>query len=548
MESQTRFAAGSNEARFSPGAEEFVAMRGEHRAAMVTTEVSSDLHTPVSAFMKLAGRGPCFLLESAESGRMWGRYSFLGFEPAAMAESRRGTLTVTEDGGAREVPGNPVRALLDLVEGARVHVPTDDMPFSGGAVGYFGYETVRHLERVPAAPSPGGAPEMMFMFPGRLVAFDHLRSRIRLHCLAPLSGSRRECLDAHASAVRGLEEMIAGLNSPLGPEASRVAGVGGVARGVHDQDRCGSRSPGSCALPGFANMTREEFESTVAAAREHVHAGDVFQVVVSARFGVPFDGDPLDVYRRLRAENPSPYMFYMRLGDLSLVGSSPEPMVTRRAGEVMIRPIAGTRPRGDDPAGDEALAAELVSDAKEKAEHVMLVDLARNDLGRVCLPGTVRVTRLMDVERYSRVMHMVSEVRGELDGAAGNYDVLRAAFPAGTVSGAPKIRACELISELEPEGRGPYAGAIGYIGYSGDMDTCIAIRTAVVEGGRAVVQAGAGIVADSVPSREWAEVLSKAEALVTAVAAGGTAGTVRSIAGAMAVAGRGSPEEERSLK
>jgi anthranilate synthase component 1 len=270
-----------------------------------------------------------------------------------------------------------------------------------------------------------------------------------------------------------------------------------------------------------SNVTREEFEEMVAKAREYILEGDAYQVVVSQRFKTAFSGDPLSVYRLLRSENPSPYMFYLELPGLHLVGSSPEPLVTNRGGRAVIRPIAGTRPRGSDGPADSRLAGDLLEDPKEKAEHIMLVDLARNDLGRVCRPGTVKVTRLMQVEKYSHVMHMVSEVEGHLKEGCGNCDLLKAAFPAGTVSGAPKIRACEIIEELEGEGRGPYAGAIGYLSYSGDMDTCITIRTALIREGSATVQAGAGIVADSIPGEEWRETRDKAQALIRAIGIAG---------------------------
>lgn len=533
MKDERNSGATTGPARFSPTADEFAGLRGRYRAAMVTTEVSSDLHTPVSAFMKLAGPGPCFLLESAESGKMWGRYSFIGFEPAAVARSRGGALMVAENGTEREIPGNPVRALTELVEGSGVHVP-EDMPFSGGAVGYLGFEAVRHLEKVPLSGGSPETPDMVFMFPGRLLAFDHLRSRMRLHALAALPNDPDECRASYEGAVSELREMIVRLRAPLDPEACLGAEAEGWPGGSYGRAP-GRDLPGEAGAPSArANMSGAQFERMVAEAREQILAGEVFQVVVSARFSMRYDGDPLSIYRQLRAENPSPYMFYMRLPGLALVGSSPEPMVTRRGEQVMIRPIAGTRRRGRTGAEDEELELQLTVDPKEKAEHVMLVDLARNDLGRVCRPGTVKVERMMEVERYSRVMHMVSEVRGEIRPGLGNYELLRAAFPAGTVSGAPKIRACELIGELEPEGRGPYAGAIGYLAYSGDMDTCIAIRTAVVQGDRAVVQAGAGIVADSVPAMEWKEALSKAEAVVMAVSA------------AREAAGRG--VEERSAR
>lgn len=487
----------------SPSGREFISIEG-YDLAMVSAEVSSDLETPVSAFLKLRGREPCFLLESAEGGRTWGRYSFLGFEPYAVARLSGGLLTVEDDAGVRTVEGDPVRSVFELVEGVRALVPDDGMPFTGGAVGYFGYGVLPYLEKVRLAdrqPVPP-VPEMMFMFPRRIVMFDHLRSRMRLCALASLEGTRAAREEAYGDAVRGIGLMAAGLEKHLPKGAV-----------IDPSDGCGHDD-----FEGVqSNLTRERYECMVERARAYIHAGDAFQVVLSQRFSLPFEGDPLSVYRHLRAGNPSPYMFYMELPGVTLAGSSPEPMVTKRGDRVVIRPIAGTRPRGESAGTDAALAEELKADEKERAEHIMLVDLARNDLGRVSRAGSVRVTRLMDIERYSHVMHMVSEVEGVIDGRHGNAGLLRAAFPAGTVVGAPKVRASEIVDELEPDGRGPYAGAVGYLSYSGEMDTCIAIRTVVIKDGLAAVQAGAGIVADSVPASEYEETRNKARAVLKAV-------------------------------
>ncbi len=523
--------AGNLATRVSPSFEEFMELRDGYGAVMVSAEISSDVHTPVSAFIKLDRGGPGFLLESADSTKMWGRYSFLGIGMKALAFTRDGSLIVREEGVERSLTGDPVRALVDLVDGARVRVP-DDMPFAGGAVGYLGYDVFKYFENVPVSGHPMALPEMMFMFPRRLIAFDHLRSRMRLSVLVSVPRGREACALTHARAVAELEEMMASLNVPLhGGAALDLAPAAGPRVPQDDPWMANTaESEGSSERPCTprANMSAERFELMASRAREYIAAGDAFQVVVSARFSVPFGGDPLRMYRYLRAENPSPYMFFMRFGGMTLVGSSPEPMVTRRGDRVLIRPIAGTRARGATAAEDAELSRELLADPKERAEHVMLVDLARNDLGRVCTPGSISVTRLMDVENYSHVMHIVSEVEGMLHPGLGNHDLLRATFPAGTVSGAPKVRAGEIIEELESEGRGPYAGAIGYLGYSGDMDTCIAIRTAVVAGGRAFVQAGAGIVADSVPSSERREVLNKASAVLRAVEAAGVSERHRS--------------------
>jgi anthranilate synthase component 1 len=502
----------------SPGREEFEALEG-YTHAIVFTGLSCDLETPVSTFMKLraAPDEPCFMLESAESGRMWGRYSFLGFAPSAVASVDCGSLVVTMPGGEIVIADeDPVEALFSMVDGARVFVSggADEVeeapPFEGGAVGFFGYGTLGLVEKVMLAKEAGvgGIPELMFMFPGRLVVFDHLRSRLRLSVLVDLRRAGEERGRAYDAAVDELEEMASSVRDQL-PRG------GSISIDTNTQDDFSGVN---------GNVTRQRFEEMVREALEHIFAGDAFQVVVSQRLSMPFDGDPLSVYRHLRAENPSPYMFYLQMPGVTLVGSSPEPMVTNLKGRAVIRPIAGTRPRGAGAEADAALASELEGDAKEKAEHIMLVDLARNDLGRVSRPGTVKVTRLMEVERYSHVMHMVSEVEGVLEDGAGNCELLKASFPAGTVVGAPKVRAAEIVEALEPDGRGPYAGAVGYLSYSGDMDTCITIRTVVIRDGTAHVQAGAGVVADSDPAHEYQETLDKARAVVRAVRAAGRAG------------------------
>lgn len=497
----------------SPSPEAFEELAGQFSLAMVTAEIASDLETPVSAFIKLKESGPCFLLESAESDKMWGRYSFLGFEPIMLARLEDGRLIVSSGEVEKVVEGDPVRGLFELVEGPEVFIPIEGVPFSGGAVGYFGYGVLEHLENIRLSNNEA-VPEMMFMVPGRLAIFDHLRSRIILCAISRVPEQHDACRVEYDLAIDKIDRMVAKLEVPLPHGCGILLGPHKSAEGQMEAD------PG--AAPGDfdrfeSNVTREEFEEMVAKAREYILAGDAFQVVVSQRFKTAYSGDPLSVYRILRSENPSPYMFYLELPGLHLVGSSPEPLVTNRGGRAVIRPIAGTRPRGSDGPDDSRLAKDLLEDPKEKAEHIMLVDLARNDLGRVCRPGTVKVTRLMQVEKYSHVMHLVSEVEGHLKEMCGNYDLLKAAFPAGTVSGAPKVRACEIIEELEGEGRGPYAGAIGYLSYSGDMDTCITIRTVLIHEGSATVQAGAGIVADSIPSEEWRETRNKAQVLINAV-------------------------------
>lgn len=486
-----------------PNRREFGDLCGDFEKAFVFEEMSCDLETPISAFIKLKGSGPCFLLESAEKGKAWGRYSILGFDPEKIVFSRGGRLSLSENGRSKEVQGDPVSGLYEEVEKEKVFNPRVDIPFSGGAVGYFGYEILPYLEKVELSQNKRGIPEMMFMFPRRIAVFDHLKSRIVLGVLTRVPQEKAEGSEVYEEAVSNLEQMAATLRAPLpfglGERPNR--------EGNDDFEDVSS------------NMTREEYEGVVETAKEYILDGDAFQIVLSQNFAIPFEGEALSIYRQLRSENPSPYMFYLDLPEVTLVGSSPEPMVTQRNGKAMIRPIAGTRKRGSTEEEDVELEKDLMDDPKERAEHIMLVDLARNDLGRVCEAGTIQVSRLMEVERYSHVMHLVSEVDGNLHQGMGNYELLKASFPAGTVSGAPKVRACQIIEELEGEGRGPYAGAVGYLSYSGDMDICITIRTVVVSGDTAMVQAGAGIVADSVPSNEYEETRNKARALIRAVKA-----------------------------
>lgn len=490
---------------YSPGESEFADLARSHNLVTVSRTVSADTETPVTAFMKLGGGKYSFLLESAEGGEMWGRYSFIGCEPLALLRCSGGRLDFPLGGKTAASGANPVDFLFETMEEFDAHEGVDEPPFSGGAVGYFSYDLLPCMEDVELRASGGlGLPEMMFMFTRTSAAFDHLAGRLTLMANVPVpSGAGEgELRSLYRQAIASLESMTRDLSAGIPRDPSSD-----VYFLSQEADFRGVES----------NFTRREYEAAVERAKEYIFAGDAFQVVPSQRFSLPLRCSPFNVYRSLRSENPSPYMFFLRFDDLCLIGSSPEPMVRQRGGRAVIRPIAGTRPRGRTPREDAALAEELMGDAKERAEHVMLVDLARNDLGRVCVPGTVRVERMLEVERFSHVMHLVSEVSGELRQGRGNRDLLRATFPAGTVSGAPKIRACQIIDELEKDRRGPYAGAVGYISYGGDMDTCIAIRTIVAHGGRAYVQAGGGVVADSDPGREYEETRSKARALLRAI-------------------------------
>jgi anthranilate synthase component 1 len=465
-----------------------------------------DAETPVSAFAKLR-RGPfAFLLESAPAGgETWARYTFMGTEPRGAWRLKDG---VAEDWtldrgwhGAR-TPADPLADLQALVA---KHEPVD-VPelgaFWSGAVGFFSYDIARHIERLPNAPPRTiTAPDALFVFTHALVIIDALRSQARVVVGVPVDAgaSDAELQRAHADAVRDIDATIARLRAP-----------GSLA--PLDLDRSSPPATGTYAY------SREKFERDVERIREYIFAGDCFQALLARRIQVPLDFEPAELYRALRALNPSPYMYHLVLDGLELVGSSPELLVRVAGGRVTVRPIAGTRPRGLTPEDDERMAAELLVDEKERAEHVMLVDLGRNDVGRIAKYGTVEVTDLMVVERYSHVFHIVSQVEGQLQPDASAIDVFRATFPAGTMTGAPKVRAMQIIDELEPERRGPYAGAIGYIA-AGDrrMDLAITIRTCVISDGIASVQAGAGIVADSIPANEWEETENKARAMLTAI-------------------------------
>jgi anthranilate synthase component I len=479
-----------------------VAEKKRIRMQPIIRELPADVETPVSVYLKLRALGSSFLLESVEGGEHLARYSIIGTQPSGILKSWRERIVLEEEGSWVEFPAGE-RDVLDVL---REYMPIydtaigDDLPrFSGGAIGYMGYDLVRSFERLPA----GGddtlkLPESVFLLCERLVIYDHARHRLLVVAHARVDESGQA--DTHA-AEAAIEEMAARLKRPLPAEAARAAGSAVV---VADEFE--------------SAFSRPAFEAAVRRAKEYITAGDIFQVVLSRRMSRRTPARPFDIYRALRRVNPSPYMFYLELPDgLRLIGSSPEVLVRVDRGVVETRPLAGTRPRGKTPADDAALARELLADPKERAEHVMLVDLARNDVGRVSRYGSVAAPTLMDVERYSHVMHIVSDVHGELDPARDAYDVLRACFPAGTVSGAPKVRAMEIIDELEPERRGPYAGAVGYFGYSGNMDTCITIRTIVMQGDRVFLQAGAGIVADSEPATEYEETNNKLRALSQAL-------------------------------
>jgi len=480
-----------------PSRDEFLAHAREGALVPVWRETLADLETPVSAFLKIH-RGPYgFLLESVQGGERWGRFSFLGTEPACIIRVAGSVVELASPGGSveRRSTGDPMQVVREVLGGYRP-VALPGLPrFAGGAVGYVAYDMVRTFERLPATlPDDLGVPEALLLVTDTLLVFDNVAQTIKAltHARVGAEGAAA----AWEQAVGRLDELLGRLRGPLPARPPR-------------------RRPASWAPR--ANLQPVEYRRRVERAQEYIRAGDVIQVVLAQRFEIPLAAAPFDVYRMLRTVNPSPYMFFLALGDLALAGASPEVMARVEDGVLTVRPIAGTRPRGESEDRDAALEQELRTDPKERAEHVMLVDLGRNDVGRVCIPGTVEVTERFVVERYSHVMHLVSNVRGRLRPGMDCFDAFRATFPAGTLTGAPKIRAMEIIEELEPVRRGVYGGAVGYFGFSGAMDTAIAIRSVLMRGDRAWVQAGAGIVADSDPAAEHQECVNKARAVLDAV-------------------------------
>nr|WP_246551277.1 anthranilate synthase component I [Geobacter hydrogenophilus] len=463
----------------------------------VCREIMADMDTPVSAFRKIDDGSYSFLLESIEGGEKWGRYSFLGSNPATVIRTRGTTVEIVTNGQVRAVTSDdPLGFVREYLARFRpVEIP--GLPrFFGGAVGYLGYDMVRHFERLPTEkPAVIGAWDSCFVITDTILIFDTMRQKITVVSNAHLEdGQAPEA--AYAEAIARVDALIAKLRAPLPAMPA---------------------APAVRTVSFSSNVPREAFEAAVEKCKEYVRAGDIIQVVLSQRFSGELTVEPLAIYRVLRTLNPSPYMFFLRMDDTLVVGASPEVMVRKEGGRVELRPIAGTRPRGATPEQDEHLAEELLADPKERAEHVMLVDLGRNDLGRVCRNGTVRVSELMVIERYSHVMHIVSNVEGELVEGKDAFDVVRATFPAGTLSGAPKVRAMEIIDELEPVRREVYGGAVGYFSFSGNMDLAIAIRTLVIRDGMVHLQAGAGIVADSNPAAEYQETVNKAMAVVKAI-------------------------------
>jgi anthranilate synthase component I len=486
---------------FHPDEEQFLADLTRHSLVPVTAQLVADLDTPLTLFAKVAeGKDHAFLFESVEGGEKWGRFSFIGYEPILTFRSAADKVRVAwaRDGFAEQVSHvDPLVALKSLI--AELHAADSaELPrFCGGAVGYLGYDMVRFIEDLPSDKPTLPLPDSAFMVPKIVLVHDSLKQLVTVVCWTYNDGRDGRVL--YAEACRLVAEVISAIKAPVSPTFFVESGMGAP---EHAFD---------------SNMDKKQFMAMVEKAKEYILAGDIIQVVLSQRFSTPTSVSPLVLYRALRHINPSPYLFFLRFGEVIQIGSSPEILVRKDGNNIELRPIAGTRRRGTDATEDLALERELLADPKETAEHLMLVDLGRNDVGRVAKGGRVQVRDLLVVERYSHVMHLVSGVHGEIAEGKDQFDVLAACFPAGTVSGAPKIRAMQIIDELEPDRRGAYAGSVGYFGFSGNMDFCITIRTFVLSGGKLWIQAGAGIVADSAPEAEYEETINKSLALRRAV-------------------------------
>ena len=486
---------------FSPGWPEFYEKTKKGNLIPVYREILADLETPVSAFLKIDNGEYSFLLESVEGSEQIARYSFLGSNPLCAFICKGNKVTLVQQKGKSQVlplEQDPLDTLKQFLGAYKAVLDESLPPFFGGAVGYMSYDAVKYFEKISSDPKKDALklPHCVFLIADTLLVFDHFKHTITVISNALLS-EHDDPVAVYEKTCNKIDALVQRLKQPLKIE-----------------------KPEETALPPVplnSNFSREDFFAAVGKAKEYIRAGDVVQVVLSQRLKGKIHTDPFTIYRVLRTINPSPYMFYFKAGDLHLVGASPEMLVRVQGDEVETRPIAGTRSRGKDAIEDELLANELLTDSKERAEHIMLVDLGRNDLGRVCVYGSVEVKEFMHVEKYSHVMHLASQVRGRLHHGFDRFDCLRACFPAGTVSGAPKIRAMEIIEEMEPNDRGPYAGAVGYFSFDGNMDTCITIRTIMIKKDIVYIQAGAGIVVDSEPEKEYEEIMNKAKALVKAV-------------------------------
>jgi len=491
----------STKNKYFPSKKEFIKLSKKGNIVPVYTEIMADFETPLSAFTKIDDGQFSYLLESVVGGERIARYSFLGSAPALVFMSKGRKITIWARGKkkvftAKKGPLEEIKKIMRKFS----FVPVSALPrFCGGLVGYMGYDTVRFFERIPDKNKDDlKLPDCFFMLTDTILLFDHVEHRIKIVSNAFIDG---DASSAYEAAVAKINKVVRRLSKPAGQPVRR-----GRVKSDADED-----------MPVKSNLTKHQFTNIVKKAKKYIAAGDIIQVVLSQRFEKDITADPFEIYRALRSINPSPYMFYLKFGKLRLVGASPEIMVRCEGSVAELRPIAGTRPRGRDATEDKLLAKELLKDPKERAEHIMLVDLGRNDVGRVCRYDTVKVSEFMAIEKYSHVMHIVSDVSGVLNPTSDIFDLVKASFPAGTVTGAPKIRAMEIIDELEGVKRGIYAGSVGYFSFSGNLDTCIAIRTIVVNNRTAYVQAGAGIVADSNPEKEYKETLNKAKAMLAAI-------------------------------
>jgi len=470
----------------------------------VYTQLISDMETPITLFRKLSGHGKSFLLESGEGEGKNAQFSFMGFNPFLSLEARDGTLYLEKDGEITTSKGNPFETLQEIMEQIDWIDPIS-LPFSGGAVGYFGYDLVNYLEPVgPSPPDDRGMPDMSMIFPREILAFDHRNHLLTALLVFQVEDDLYKSYKQACGELKGLIERL---------QKEKELSLGGGHKNL-------ASTYGEYGEVSFtSNLNPRQYTDTVEKVKELIYEGEIFQLVASQRLEVKTPVDPFLAYRTMRSVSPSPYQFYLDLGEVTLCGSSPEMLVRVENGEAWTRPIAGTRPRGNTPGEDEAYACDLLADEKERAEHIMLVDLGRNDLGKVCNYGSVRAENLMQVERYSHVMHITTDVKGTLAANRSPLDALKSCFPAGTVTGAPKVRAMQLINQLEPTKRGPYSGAVGYLGFNGNMDTCITIRTIVAHQDSMFIQAGAGIVADSIPESEYQETLHKTKSLLKTLSA-----------------------------
>lgn len=491
---------------YYPKRENFLKADRDINILTVYRKILADTETPISVFQKIGRNGFSYLLESAEGGDKLARYSFIGIDPFLIFKSKGTQIETSSKEEKVKYTENPLHFLRRLSANFKV-AEIEGLPrFFGGGVGYFGYDLVRFIEELPNNTKDDlDIPDCLLIYAGLIVVFDHLTHQIWVIANIPFNKKKITREQIYDQAIAQIEKVILQLSNP--DSKNENEGNKKIEQDIKNQKSRKTKS----------NLKQEEFMEKVEKAREYIMAGDAFQIVLSQRLSRKTSQSPFKIYRSLRSLNPSPYMYYLNYGEIQIVGASPEPLVRLTGDLVESKPLAGTRHRGKNNQEDLALEKEMLADEKEKAEHTMLVDLARNDLGRICLPGTVKITQYMQVEKFSHVMHLVSEVQGSIQSNKHALDVLEACFPAGTVSGAPKVRAMEIIDELEPHYRGPYAGAVGYIGFNGNMDTCITIRTIVFKSKQAYIQAGAGIVYDSVPEKEYQETLNKAQALFKAI-------------------------------